>query len=83
LVQTVAMKFILKHGKTDKDIHNLRQEIEVRAPLLFFLPRLQIRVSTLVIQNNRTYFGVLPNRVHIYSNRSNSSVLANTTTEFC
>jgi len=25
------MKFILKHGKTDKDIHNLRQEIEVRA----------------------------------------------------
>ena len=31
LVQTVAMKFILKHGKTDKDIHNLRQEIEVRA----------------------------------------------------
>jgi hypothetical protein len=29
LFQTVAMKFILKHGKTDKDIHNLRQEIEV------------------------------------------------------
>ncbi|KAF8660732.1 hypothetical protein HU200_057474 [Digitaria exilis] len=27
--QTVAMKFILKHGKTDKDIHNLRQEIEI------------------------------------------------------
>ncbi|XP_062190328.1 serine/threonine-protein kinase TIO-like [Phragmites australis] len=26
--QTVAMKFILKPGKTDKDIHNLRQEIE-------------------------------------------------------
>nr|CAB3455365.1 unnamed protein product [Digitaria exilis]CAB3459041.1 unnamed protein product [Digitaria exilis] len=26
--QTVAMKFILKHGKTDKDIRNLRQEIE-------------------------------------------------------
>jgi fused-like protein len=23
------MKFILKHGKSDKDIHNLRQEIEV------------------------------------------------------
>ena len=29
LIQTVAMKFILKHGKTDKDLHNLRQEIEV------------------------------------------------------
>lgn len=29
LVQTVAMKFILKHGKSEKDIHNLRQEIEV------------------------------------------------------
>jgi fused-like protein len=27
--QTVAMKFILKHGKTDKDLHNLRQEIEI------------------------------------------------------
>ena len=23
------MKFILKHGKSEKDIHNLRQEIEV------------------------------------------------------
>lgn len=29
LLQTVAMKFIMKHGKTDKDIQNLRQEIEV------------------------------------------------------
>jgi len=29
LIQTVAMKFILKHGKTDKDLHNLRQEIEI------------------------------------------------------
>lgn len=28
-MQTVAMKFILKHGKSDKDIENLRQEIEV------------------------------------------------------
>ncbi|XWS66244.1 hypothetical protein CRYUN_Cryun05aG0183100 [Craigia yunnanensis] len=28
-VQTVAMKFIMKHGKTEKDIHNLRQEIEI------------------------------------------------------
>ncbi|EFJ37043.1 hypothetical protein SELMODRAFT_449688, partial [Selaginella moellendorffii] len=28
--QTVAMKFILKHGKSDKDIENLRQEIEVQ-----------------------------------------------------
>lgn len=27
--QTVAMKFIPKHGKSEKDIHNLRQEIEV------------------------------------------------------
>ncbi|XP_061355510.1 uncharacterized protein LOC133300038 [Gastrolobium bilobum] len=27
--QTVAMKFIMKHGKTEKDIHNLRQEIEL------------------------------------------------------
>lgn len=27
--QTVAMKFILKHGKSDKDIDNLRQEIEI------------------------------------------------------
>ncbi|KHM99314.1 Serine/threonine-protein kinase 36 [Glycine soja] len=27
--QTVAMKFIIKHGKTEKDIHNLRQEIEI------------------------------------------------------
>ncbi|PIA49863.1 hypothetical protein AQUCO_01300540v1 [Aquilegia coerulea] len=27
--QTVAMKFILKHGKSEKDIHNLRQEIEI------------------------------------------------------
>ncbi|KAM7463574.1 hypothetical protein LguiA_031695 [Lonicera macranthoides] len=26
--QTVAMKFILKHGKSEKDIQNLRQEIE-------------------------------------------------------
>ncbi|KAL6132335.1 hypothetical protein ACLB2K_070706 [Fragaria x ananassa] len=26
--QTVAMKFVMKHGKSDKDIHNLRQEIE-------------------------------------------------------
>lgn len=29
IMQTVAMKFILKHGKSEKDIHNLRQEIEV------------------------------------------------------
>ncbi|CAI9087056.1 OLC1v1021022C1 [Oldenlandia corymbosa var. corymbosa] len=27
--KTVAMKFIPKHGKSDKDIHNLRQEIEI------------------------------------------------------
>jgi fused-like protein len=27
--QTVAMKFIMKQGKTDKDIHSLRQEIEI------------------------------------------------------
>lgn len=27
--QFVAMKFILKHGKSEKDLHNLRQEIEV------------------------------------------------------
>ncbi|KAH9310035.1 hypothetical protein KI387_037946, partial [Taxus chinensis] len=27
--QTVAMKFILKHGKSEKDIENLRQEIEI------------------------------------------------------
>ncbi|GLT66726.1 hypothetical protein SLA2020_390780 [Shorea laevis] len=27
--QTVAMKFIMKQGKSDKDIHNLRQEIEI------------------------------------------------------
>ena len=34
LIQTVAMKFILKHGKSDKDIHNLRQEIEVTAAMI-------------------------------------------------
>jgi fused-like protein len=28
--QTTAMKFIMKHGKSDKDIKNLRQEIEVK-----------------------------------------------------
>ncbi|KAJ4831260.1 hypothetical protein Tsubulata_044914 [Turnera subulata] len=27
--QTVAMKFIMKHGKSDRDIHSLRQEIEI------------------------------------------------------
>ncbi|GMY38287.1 serine/threonine-protein kinase TIO [Fagus crenata] len=27
--QTVAMKFIMKHGKSEKDIQNLRQEIEI------------------------------------------------------
>ncbi|XP_020107815.1 serine/threonine-protein kinase TIO isoform X2 [Ananas comosus] len=27
--QFVAMKFILKHGKSEKDLHNLRQEIEI------------------------------------------------------
>ncbi|KAK3212162.1 hypothetical protein Dsin_016868, partial [Dipteronia sinensis] len=27
--QTVAMKFIMKHGKSDKDFQNLRQEIEI------------------------------------------------------
>ncbi|KAI4352373.1 hypothetical protein L6164_006633 [Bauhinia variegata] len=27
--KTVAMKFIMKHGKSEKDIHNLRQEIEI------------------------------------------------------
>ncbi|KAJ0234554.1 Serine/threonine-protein kinase TIO [Hirschfeldia incana] len=27
--QTVAMKFIMKQGKSDKDIHSLRQEIEI------------------------------------------------------
>eukprot|EP01018_Ginkgo_biloba_P027021 Gb_09628 [translate_table: standard] len=27
--QTVAMKFIMKHGKSEKDIENLRQEIEI------------------------------------------------------
>lgn len=29
------MKFILKHGKSEKDIHNLRQEIEVLKFSLF------------------------------------------------
>nr|GEX26402.1 serine/threonine-protein kinase TIO [Tanacetum cinerariifolium] len=28
--QTVALKFILKHGKTEKDVQNLRQEIELK-----------------------------------------------------
>ncbi|CAN6927617.1 hypothetical protein Bca52824_080674 [Brassica carinata] len=27
--QTVAMKFIMKQGKSDKDIHSLRQENEI------------------------------------------------------
>ncbi|CAN0891054.1 Serine/threonine-protein kinase TIO [Linum grandiflorum] len=27
--QTVAMKFIMKQGKSEKDVHNLRQEIEI------------------------------------------------------
>ena len=27
--QTVAMKFILKHGKSERDIVSLRQEIEI------------------------------------------------------
>ncbi|XP_050212738.1 serine/threonine-protein kinase TIO [Mercurialis annua] len=27
--QTVAMKFIMKHGKSEKDIQNLRQEIDI------------------------------------------------------
>ncbi|KAL9261097.1 Serine/threonine-protein kinase TIO-like protein [Drosera capensis] len=27
--QTVAMKFIMKHGKSEKDLQNLRQEIEI------------------------------------------------------
>lgn len=27
--QITAMKFIMKHGKTEKDIKNLRQEIEI------------------------------------------------------
>ena len=27
--QIVALKFIVKHGKTEKDIRNLRQEIEI------------------------------------------------------
>ncbi|XP_058074020.1 serine/threonine-protein kinase TIO [Magnolia sinica] len=27
--QTVALKFILKHGKSEKEIHSLRQEIEI------------------------------------------------------
>jgi serine/threonine protein kinase len=27
--QITAMKFILKHGKSEKDIRNLRQEIEI------------------------------------------------------
>lgn len=27
--KTVALKFILKHGKSEKDIHSLRQEIEI------------------------------------------------------
>ena len=31
------MKFIMKHGKTDKDIHNLRQEIEVSHKNSFLL----------------------------------------------
>lgn len=29
------MKFIMKHGKSDKDIHNLRQEIEVLLTFYF------------------------------------------------
>ena len=31
LVQTCALKFIVKHGKSERDIKNLRQEIEVHA----------------------------------------------------
>ena len=31
------MKFIMKHGKTEKDIHNLRQEIEVIHSFIHFL----------------------------------------------
>ena len=27
--QITAMKFIMKHGKSEKDIRNLRQEIEI------------------------------------------------------
>ncbi|KAF2609282.1 hypothetical protein F2Q68_00043533 [Brassica cretica] len=28
--QTVVMKFIMKQGKSDNDLHSLRQEIEAR-----------------------------------------------------
>lgn len=35
-LQTVAMKFIMKHGKSDKDIQNLRQEIEVSVSVTIF-----------------------------------------------
>jgi fused-like protein len=28
--QIVALKFVSKRGKTPKDIHNLRQEVELR-----------------------------------------------------
>lgn len=27
--QVVALKFIMKHGKSEKDVRNLRQEIEI------------------------------------------------------
>lgn len=49
LIQTVAMKFILKHGKTDKDIRNLRQEIEVHSTAVF-LPHMHFRQFALLVQ---------------------------------
>ena len=45
--QTVAMKFIMKHGKSDKDIQNLRQEIEVLFPV-FFMSLLLLNTSPLM-----------------------------------
>lgn len=47
--QTVAMKFILKHGKSEKDIHNLRQEIEVFHGPISFLFNLLLLLPYFII----------------------------------
>lgn len=46
------MKFIMKHGKTEKDIHNLRQEIEVTHPFInsFFVVVAPFVMNSLVVE---------------------------------
>lgn len=76
--QITAMKFIMKHGKSEKDIRNLRQEIEILRNL-----RHENIIQMLDAFETKTDFCVVTELAHGTSNSFAATLLRRNTTAAC